>query len=165
MGMGLFPEEDENTLYFSRVDSDEVFGTYSAHPFMLEDKEWPTVEHYFQAMKFDDKAYQETIRLADSAKKARKLGRRRFKKLRKDWKKVKQTFMTRAVYTKCRTYSDIGNKLLETEELRLVENAQYDYYWGCGRDRRGENKYGEVLMNVRKKLLEEQKTTSTAPQS
>jgi predicted NAD-dependent protein-ADP-ribosyltransferase YbiA (DUF1768 family) len=37
----------------------------------------------------------------------------------------------------------------------LVESSNYDYFWGCGRDRRGENMYGKVLMNVREKLREE----------
>lgn len=156
MSGGLFAEEDENTSYFSRTDTNEDFGSYSLHPFMLEGKEWPTVEHYFQAMKFEDESYQESIRLSDSPKKARKLGRRRFRKLRPNWKKVKQVYMTRAVYTKCCSYPDIAEKLLATGNTRLVENALYDYYWGCGRDRRGENMYGQVLMNVRKKLLEQQ---------
>ncbi len=151
----LFSEEDINTAYFSRADSDEEFGTFSLHPFTLENKAWPTVEHYYQAMKFEDPGYQETIRLAETPKKARKLGRRRFKRLRKDWRKVKQLYMTRAVYTKCCTHPNITIRLLATNETRLVENSLYDYYWGCGRDRRGKNIYGQVLMNVRKKLTDE----------
>jgi ribA/ribD-fused uncharacterized protein len=63
--------------------------------------------------------------------------------------------MTRAVYTKCKTYDDIAGLLLSTGTQRLVENSQYDYFWGCGRDRRGENMYGQILMNVRDKLMQE----------
>jgi ribA/ribD-fused uncharacterized protein len=152
---GFFAEEDIDTTYFSRVDSEEYFGTFSLHPFRLEDKVWPTVEHYYQAMKFEDLNYQEIIRLAETPKKARKLGRRRFKRLRKDWKKVKLLYMTRAVYTKCCTHPNITTRLLTTNNTRLVENSLYDYYWGCGRDRRGKNTYGQILMNVRKKLTDE----------
>ena len=157
MAEGLFAVGDQNAIYFSRTDPDQVFGAWSDHPFCLEDKEWPTVEHYFQAMKFEDESYQEKIRQAADSKKARKLGRSRLKKVRKDWKKVKAVFMTRALYTKCKTYPNIAKELLETEDKKLVENSVYDYYWGCGRDRRGTNKYGEVLMNVRNKLVEELK--------
>jgi ribA/ribD-fused uncharacterized protein len=103
-------------------------------------------------MKFDNQAYQETIRCADHPKKARKLGRNRFRSIRKDWRDVKVVYMTRAVYTMCRTYPDIATKLLTTGSNRLVENSQYDYFWGCGRDRRGDNHFGKVLMNVRDKL-------------
>ena len=152
MSSGIFADHDQDAMYFTRSDVNEDFGSFSKHPFQLEDKEWPSVEHYYQAMKFDDQAYQETIRCADHPKKARKLGRNRFRSIRKDWRDVKVVYMTRAVYTMCRTYPDIATKLLTTGSKRLVENSQYDYFWGCGRDRRGDNHFGKVLMNVRDKL-------------
>lgn len=155
MALGLFPDEDENAYYFSRSDVNEDFGSFSKHSFVLEDKEWPSVEHYYQAMKFEDQNYQEKIRSAEHPKQARKLGRSRLHKIRKDWKKVKPAYMTRALYTKCRSYPHIKEALLKTNDQRLVENSQYDYYWGCGRDRRGQNQYGRVLMSVRQKLREE----------
>ena len=155
MAAGIFPEEDENAIYFSRTDPEEIFGSTSPHPFLLEEKEWPTVEHYYQAMKFNDENHQEKIRLSTHVKQAKKLGSTRFKRRKNDWKKIKTTIMTRAIYTKCRSYSNIGLKLLDTQDNKLVENSQYDYFWGCGRDRRGENHYGKVLMNVRNKLKEE----------
>lgn len=157
MATGIFPEMDDKAMYFSRSDVNWELGTFSKHAFELEDKTWPSVEHYFQAMKFEDQNYQEKIRQAEHPKRARSLGRRRFKRLKKDWKKVKATFMTRAVYTKCRTYPHIAEALLNTDDKKLIENSQYDYYWGCGRDRRGTNMYGQVLMNVRDRLREETK--------
>lgn len=155
MADGLFSDKDEGTLYFSRSDPSQGFGAWSDHPFVLEDREWPTVEHYYQAMKFEDPEYQNRIRQAKTPKQARKLGRSRFKKRRNDWTRLKTVYMTRALYTKCKTWSDIATELLDTGDCRLVENSLYDYYWGCGRDRRGENRYGQVLMNVRSKLREE----------
>lgn len=156
MANGLFPEEDLNSYYFSRADVNELFGTFSKHSFVLQDKDWPSVEHYYQAMKFLDEDDQEKIRRAKHPRQARKWGRSRFRKLRKDWPKVKVVYMTRAVYTKCKTYPEIAEKLLATGDTRLVENSQYDYFWGCGRDRRARNQYGKVLMAVRAKLAEEQ---------
>lgn len=155
MRNGLFPEEDLNSYYFSRADVNEDFGTFSKHGFFLEDKEWPSVEHYYQAMKFSAKQDQEKIRQATHPKQARKWGRSRLRKLRKDWSKVKVVYMTRAVYTKCKTHPEIAEKLLATGDTKLVENSQYDYFWGCGRDRRARNQYGKVLMSVRAKLREE----------
>ena len=160
MNMGLFPEYDENCIYFSRMDEDESFSSFSAWPFELEGKRWPTVEHYFQAMKFEKEADQEKIRNAASPQQARRMGRSRIRRLRKDWKKLKAVYMTRAVYTKFMSWPDLQKKLLDTVEEKLVENSQYDYYWGCGRDRRGVNMYGQVLMNVRGKIREDKQQES-----
>lgn len=155
MSNGLFPDLDAHAVYFSRADVNADFGTFSRHAFFLEGREWPSVEHYFQAMKFESEADQEKIRSAPHPQKARKWGRSRRRRLRPDWAQVKAVYMTRALYTKCKTYPEIAEKLLETGEKRLVENSQYDYYWGCGRDRRGDNRYGRVLMAVREKLRDE----------
>lgn len=158
----LFPDLDEDAIYLSRSDESEILGTHANYPFFLDGKEWPSVEHYFQAMKFDTTSPEqvEKIRNAGDARKARKMGATRFKKLREDWKKVRRIVMTRAVYTKAKAYPQVAQALLETAQRKLVENSQYDYFWGCGRDRRGENTYGKVLMDVRDKLRQEQKNST-----
>ena len=151
----LFPPDEPVAEYFSRSDTLHKFGTFSQHGFSLEGLKWPSVEHYYQAMKFEDVRYRERIRLTDHPKNARKLGRNRWQRRRKDWKQVKVTVMTRGVYIKCRTHPDIAEALLATDGKTLIESSNYDYFWGCGRDRRGENMYGKVLMNVREKLKQE----------
>jgi len=153
--MDLFPGIDETALFFSRSDPNETLGSFARYGFELEGVEWPSVEHYFQAMKFVDDAYRKKIRQAPHPQKARKLGRRRLKKIRADWSQVKDVVMTRGIYIRCRTYPNLAEQLLATGDRQLVEDSQYDYYWGCGRDRRGNNAYGKVLMQVRSKLLEE----------
>lgn len=150
----LFPQIKDDDITFSMQDASDDWSRLSTHPFELEGLEWPTVEHYYQAMKFLDTEYREKIRTADLAT-AIKLGNRWLKKKRSDWNKVEKIVMTRAVYTKCRTYPIIAERLLQTGDKNLLEDSQYDYRWGCGRDRRGENLYGKVLMNVRDKLREE----------
>jgi ribA/ribD-fused uncharacterized protein len=154
--MALFPEEDTNSHYFSRHDENELLGSASLHSFELDGKTWPTVEHYYQAMVFENQpSLVNKIMFTKTAIDAAKVGKWRFWQKRKDLKKVQSIIMTRALYTKCKTHADVAQALLDTDQLRLVENNNYDYYWGCGRDRRGENAYGKVLMNVREKLLEE----------
>ena len=151
------PEPDDS-LYLSRSDVNEPLSSYSKHGFELDGHFWPSVEHYFQGMKFKNPAHQEKVRLAEHPAKARRLGRSRFRRIRRDWSKVRRVIMTRAVYTKCRTHPELAERLLETGDVRIVENSQYDYFWGCGRDLRGHNTYGQVLMDVRNKLREERET-------
>ncbi len=154
--MALFSGDNgENDLFLSRTDPENPFGTHGAFSFELEGKSWPTVEHYFQGMKFTDQTWQERVRAAATPAQARKLGRKRRKSLRRDWKQVRETVMTRGVYTCFRTHPELAEKLLSTGDQKIVENSNFDYFWGCGRDRRGKNCYGQVLMNVRAKLLQE----------
>lgn len=94
--MALFPDDNgENDLFMSRTDPENPLGTHAPYSFELEGKVWPTVEHYFQGMKFTDDNRQEKVRNADTPGKAGKLGRKRHKSLRRDWKQVRETVMTR----------------------------------------------------------------------
>ncbi len=158
----LFPDLDEDALFLSRSNEDEPLGTHILNCFELEGYEWPSIEHYYQAMKFQHSSplHFEKIRQAKTAKQARRLGRSRFHKIRKDWAQVRRVVMTRAVYTCCRSHPGLSQGLLDSGERKILENSQYDYYWGCGRDRRAENVYGKVLMDVRSKLVQEQREAS-----
>jgi ribA/ribD-fused uncharacterized protein len=106
-------------------------------------------------MKFDDEDLRMQIRDAAHPEAAVKLAKKHRRQTRTDWKKIRETIMTRGVYIKCRTHPDVVEALLATGDEKILENSQYDYYWGCGRDGRGENAYGRVLMNVRDKLRDE----------
>lgn len=152
----LLNQAAETALHFSMNNPEDGWSRNSNHPFTLEGCEWPTVEHYFQAMRFVSGDYAEAIRTAPTVAAAQKLGGRWLKRKRPDWKQIEAVVMTRALYTKCRTYPHIAESLLATGEQLLVEDSQYDYHWGCGRDRRGHNLYGKILMKVREKLREEQ---------
>jgi ribA/ribD-fused uncharacterized protein len=107
-------------------------------------------------MKFEEGEIRESIRSSDHPAEASKLAKANKKLVRKDWSQVRQVMMTRAVYTKCRTHREIADLLLSTGDKHIVESTMYDYYWGVGRDGRGHNVFGIVLMAVRDKLTEEQ---------
>lgn len=156
MTAGLFPEENVNDIFFSRHDVDEILGSASHHPFVLEEQEWPTAEHYYQASLFDNPSIKARILELKTANEVMAFTKWKFFQKKKGWKKFRQVLMTRAIYTQCKTYPEMTERLLATGDKKLVENSTYDYYWGCGRDRRAENTYGKVLMNVRDKLRTEQ---------
>lgn len=150
----IFASNQEKVIYVARADVESLLAAWSKHGFELELAEWPSVEHYYQAMKFEDSDLREAIRAAAHPKEAQQIAKKNKRRVRKGWKALKKTYMTRAVYLKARTHPEAADALFGTGNAKIVETSQYDYYWGCGRDGRGENNYGKVLMEVREKLRE-----------
>lgn len=153
--MSIFNNIPSDALLINRKDPDQLLGSYSGHCFLLDGFPWPTAEHYYQANKFQNPDYQQKIRESASPSDANKLGNAWFRKKRADFKKVRVTLMTRAIYTKCKTHEAVSDALLDTKDLYIADNSFSDYFWGCGRDGRGNNHFGKILMNVRTKLIEE----------
>ncbi|MBW8190870.1 NADAR family protein [Neiella marina] len=158
----LFPHENTNDqIYFSRYECEHLLSSHGLRSFELDGHTWPSIEHYFQAMKFDSDVLRERICQAPTAEQAAKIGSRWYRRPKSNWSKIQVVVMTRAVYISAKSHPEVAAAILDTGEKLLVEDDSYDYFWGCGRDRRGENNYGQVIMKVRAKLLEEQQTAST----
>lgn len=153
--MAFEPTVADDAVLIARTDPTAPLGTYSRHPIVLDGYEWPSAEHYAQAMKFEPGTYFHRIREAPHPAIAAKLGNAWFRRRRRGWKAQRVTYMTRAIYTKCHAYPEVGEQLLATGERPIIECATYDYFWGCGRDGRGENQYGKLLTRVRDRLREE----------
>ncbi|MBW4522624.1 MAG: NADAR family protein [Scytolyngbya sp. HA4215-MV1] len=139
------------TIYFyvEREVPYGCFSNFSPHGFMLDELYWATSEHYFQAQKFVGTPHLEKVRQMRSPKDAANMGRNRALPLRSDWEQVKDEVMRKAVLQKFKTHADIREILLATGDEALVENAPGDYYWGCGKEGTGQNKLGQILVEVR----------------
>ncbi|MBX2808973.1 MAG: NADAR family protein [Cellvibrionaceae bacterium] len=142
----------EKAIRFSRFDQQHLLSTASAHSFMLEDRLWPTAEHYYQAHKFEGSAYAESIVTAATAQQAYQAGNRWFKRKVNGWKAKRRLWMTRALYRKALEHEAVRDALLATADAQLIETSLYDHYWGIGRDQRGENMLGKVWMDIREKI-------------
>eukprot|EP01138_Halocafeteria_seosinensis_P005734 gb/GECG01005862.1/.p1 GENE.gb/GECG01005862.1/~~gb/GECG01005862.1/.p1 ORF type:complete len:154 (+),score=19.53 gb/GECG01005862.1/:1-462(+) len=123
--------------------------------FELDEKTWPTSEHYFQAMKFPEDAIQERIRQAPNPTRAKQIGRSRAFPLRADWNDVKEDVMRRALRAKFEQNPELRDQLMATHPATLVEDAPTDAYWGIGKDSNGKNRLGVLLMELRDQLREE----------
>lgn len=138
--------------FYSKSQNYFWLSNFSKHGFVLQDKFWPTVEHFFQAQKFPGHDLEEEIRLARTPAIAKRLGRSRSVQLRKDWEKVKEGIMKEALHAKFTSHQDLAEMLLETGNETLIEAAPNDYYWGCGETGTGRNRLGVLLMEIRKEL-------------
>lgn len=116
---------------------------------------WPTVEHYYQAMKFpDDPKWQTAILQASTPAKAKKLGLSRDHPLRGDWDSIKERVMKKALLAKFRQNPGLLDILQKTGDKPLVEASPSDTYWGAGRNGKGKNRLGALLSEVRTELAD-----------
>jgi ribA/ribD-fused uncharacterized protein len=139
-------------FYRERDEPYGCFSNFSKHGFEADGKHWPTVEHYFQAMKFAGTPHEEAVRLAPAPMIAKDMGNDRRRPLRADWEAVKDDIMRRAVRAKFAQNDALRAVLLGTGDEELIEDARGDSYWGCGADGSGRNRLGQILMETRAAL-------------
>lgn len=116
----------------------------SKNSFVLEEKRWPTVEHYLQAKKFDGTQYEEVIREAPTVFQAKKLARGRMEisaeggrmtknrvygknsesvyHIREDWSSVEPGILEDAIRAKFTQNKRLQNKLLDTHNAKLIDS-------------------------------------------
>ena len=142
----------EPILFYGKSKPAFFCSNFYLASFILDGKRWPTSEHYFQAMKFKDVALQEKVRKANGPMEAAIMGRRRDLPCRKDWLSARDGVMKKALVAKFSQNKDIRDELLATGDAKLVEDSPTDSYWGWGRDHKGTNRLGQLLMEVRAEL-------------
>ncbi|MBZ5590473.1 MAG: NADAR domain-containing protein [Acidobacteriia bacterium] len=129
-----------------------VFSNFSPTPIVIEGRDYPTVEHYYQASKASTDWEHELIRAARSPKEAKLLGCR--VQLRPDWENVKVNLMRTGLLAKFRQHPRCRALLLETGDVPIHEVSPGDNEWGringSGRDL-----LGRLLVEVRAILRRE----------
>ena len=138
--------------FYAENQSYGEFSNFYLREVRIDGKQWPTTEHYFQAQKFDQKAYQEKIRKANSPMKAAELGRSRKVKLKSNWDRQKDNVMYKAVLAKFSQHDDLRALLISTQNAVIIEHTNNDSYWGDAGDGSGKNRLGKILMKVRDQL-------------
>ena len=121
----------------------------------IDGKIWPTTEHYYQAMKFNDPQLQEAVRKLPTPRDAFNFTKTPQNKLnvRSDWPLVNLDVMRKAVFAKFSNNSALKQLLLSTRNAVLIEDAgPNDNFYGAGGDCNGENWLGQILMETRQQL-------------
>ncbi|KAG8897313.1 hypothetical protein FRB99_008237 [Tulasnella sp. 403] len=127
-GRGEPSPVEVNTIRISEsMKLEPYYGFTNVAPYevIYKNKEYPTAEHLFQAMKFlpDQPRIAEHIRTMDMV-----------------------------LDKKFEQHPELQRKLLETEQAYLIlENGSKDTFWGNG-DGDGLNRFGQALMRLREKL-------------
>ena len=131
--------------------------SYSDHGFEVNGIYYPTVEHYYQASKFDDEKIINKILNCKTPKEASMIGRDRNNIRIPNFKEIKIQKMYEANLEKFRQNPELAKKLLDTGNETIREMTTKESFWGVGPNLDGENHMGKILMRVREKLRKEVK--------
>lgn len=140
-----------DAIRFFRPDAPYGFlSNFACSAFFLDDATWPTVEHYFQAAKYDEAAAREWVRSASTPTEAKRLGR--MFPARADWNHVRVHVMRAALAAKFEQNPVLADSLRATGGTLLIEGSPRDSFWGEGSNGRGRNLLGRLLMELRESL-------------
>lgn len=144
--------------------SGEVIGFYEREFYPLSNfssfqvywrgRRWPTAEQAYQAAHFFDTAPDlvEEIFNARSAHEAFKIAKANADKAPKNWDEIKIELMEDICRHKLEQHEYVRAKLLQTLDIKLVEDSPKDDFWGWGPNRDGKNELGKVWMKLRAEI-------------
>ena len=145
----------ERIGFFIREEPYGFLSNFERTPINVDGLTYPTVEHYYQSMKVDQKypELREWIRQAPKASYAKAIGdalnthfiMQKYKD--PEWPTKKPGVMKRAINIKF-LVDPLRQKLLDTGDAILFEDNPDDPYWGIG-DGTGVSMLGRILMQIR----------------
>jgi len=158
--------EPEPVLFYGADESKgphRNLSNMSQHPIEIDGETYPTVEHYFQAMKakaFQDEEMYGKIMKSKTPKAAKAAGKLVKNFVTETWEGIRDSIMQKALRAKFVQHPELRKQLLETGDNMIGEANARDMYWGIGTgiesDKsktpskwRGLNKLGKALMNLR----------------
>ena len=163
--VGMTPSSSATRVacFYKPWDEFGCLSNFSRHDVEIESRRWPSVEHYYQAAKFDDgrrhpyaakirESIAESIAPEAAARRGRAYERACPHLVRSDWSAVKKDVMLLALRVKFDTHKECRAVLLGTNHAKLLETSPNDYFWGIGYDFTGKNILGELLMQIREEL-------------
>jgi ribA/ribD-fused uncharacterized protein len=139
------------------------FSNMAEYPIQIEEKKYPTVEHYYQAMKAQefDPEMEEKIRLTPSTKAVKTLGDNIKNFIKEVWDSKQLEIMKRGVRAKFIQHPELMKQLQDTGDKQIGNSDARDSFWGIGTSEntekskdsskwKGQNQLGKLLMEIRK---------------
>lgn len=161
------PEPEAEVVLFHGADESKGehrnLSNGSQHPIDMDGEKFPTVEHYFQAMKAkefkDDEIYNKILK-SKTPKAAKAAGKHVKNFVTEVWDAKRDEIMERAIRAKFVQHPELRKELQATGDKIIGEADPRDTYWGIGTSMdlekakfpskwRGQNKLGKILMALR----------------
>ena len=163
---GAEVQEEPPVLFLGAGEDQGEFRAFSndaEYPIEIEGISYPTVEHYYQAMKareFGDTESEKRILEARTPKAAKAIGRKVTNFMKEVWDEKRREVMLRAVKAKFIQHPELQKKLTETGKRQIGKADPRNTFWGIGTGVaseksstpskwRGQNQLGKMLMAFR----------------
>ena len=144
-----------------------AFSNDAEYPIEIEGSTYPTVEHYYQAMKareFGDSESEKRILEARTPKAAKAIGRKVTNFMKESWDEKRREIMLRAVKAKFVQHPELQKQLLDTGKRPIGKADPRNTFWGIGTGVasekstnptkwRGQNQLGKMLMSFREDFM------------
>ena len=117
------------------------------------DKSFQSSEHYYQYHKFKDKEIAEWAIQAPKPRFIAVLAHNLFiYDIVPNWKDIKLDVMRKAIKLKFEQNPVMKQMLRDTKDKCLIEASKTDSFWGLGKNGKGKNMLGKLLMEYREKI-------------
>jgi len=117
---------------------------------VYEGQKYPSAEHLYQALKFEDSKIVTEIIDANSPLLAKKIPNKYKQQRLRNWPEIKLEIMKKVLNLKFDHHLEIQDYLKSTKDAELIENNPEDDFWGIG-DGKGQNMIGKIWMGIRTK--------------
>lgn len=145
------PAQNEDPISFYEGEY-YMFSNFASFAVEYNGKVWMTVEHAYQAAKFEDKEVVELIHKSLSAHDSKKIAHDNEDKINPAWDSIKISVMEEILREKISMHPYVKEKLLETGSREIIEDSDKDSFWGRGPDFKGRSELGKVWMRLRSEL-------------
>lgn len=129
---------------------------YSAHAIEIEGILYPTVEHAYHSLRYDDQKIQQEIIQARSPFLAWQISQKYKDQQKKDFVENKLQVMEDLLRIKVSQHIDVKQVLSESGNIQIVKHITTgpaaDGFWDDGVDGLGENHIGKLWMKIREEL-------------
>jgi ribA/ribD-fused uncharacterized protein len=131
------------------------FSAFSAHPITYQGITYKTVEHAYHAQRYIDSKIVQDIVDNPTPEGAWEVSQKYKSQQIPDFNERKLAVMEELFRAKLDQHADVGQALIESEDLVIVKHEPKDSWWGDGPDGSGRNEMGKLWMRLRDELQKE----------
>lgn len=145
----------KNPILFNSYSAEwNIFSAMFPLPFRYKGRWFKSIEHFYHFYKFhkSEKDHRALIFRTYNPYDAKKFGEDKSKRRQDDWDTLRLDVMKKAIYHAYMQNPNHMAVLQGTGKTELIHEAGWDSFWGNGKNGKGANQQGILLMLFRKEI-------------